>query len=256
MVSTATIKVKRGRSSEGESGQNVDKAMLKELKNINNIFSRASKLTQSGFMGGGIGSIISSVLGGAKSGGGSLLGGLSTINTIGQGANALDKFQDASSAFKNLKGGGFTGTESFQLDEEGNVQRINIVTGEILETIDKQEAIERDILDNRGELRDIYKTINKSADAANKLFELLPESVQKMLNGIRGVENNLNSFADAVKEAERKMRNKAKMKVKQDFGVDVDLEIGPNATSPFINDRNDAVNFTKEASSSALVRFK
>ena len=232
MVSVAGIKINRGSGSE-DTGSKIDKAMLKELKGMNALFARATKLGQSG-------------LGGSNGGMGGLTTGLirtavgEALAVAGIGYGAIDA---GSQVLNRLENTDDYRDESWKTNGT-DVSRVNTDTGEVLETIDKQEAIERGILDKRGELLDIYETSNKTQDEflnemeaswtdTSTLWGKIVVGTRNIVKNIFNLNSNIQSFSDAVKEAEDALRQKAKKKLKTDFGLDADLDLGANARSPF-----------------------
>ena len=253
MVSTASIKINRGRSADnGNGGQNIDKAMLKELKNMSSIFSRASKLTQSGLGGGAGGAgLLSRLVGGT----GAVVGGIA-----GAAASTFDVGSQVLNRAENLESG-----EAFRLSDEGNVEKFNLETGELIDTIDKQNAVEKGILDNRGDLLDIYEGSNKSAEEfvsnldiyneeSSPLFHKIVNGIKNMVSSIFGVEENLNSFAAAVKEAERKLS----LETEQKLGINTSQTLGQVAVTSggALGSTLDISSFTNVAQSNTIVRDK
>lgn len=198
MVSTAKITINRTNSSDSND---VDKntfsnAMMarkvleevvgKRISNLTSVISQGQKLTQSGLLGG------------------------STALGIGAGlvagASSFITGTDIGEAFSNYEKG-----TKFELDKDGNVNRINETTGDILETIDKQDAIERGILDERGNLKtqfeeygDIMKrSIENSLGLPKKSLDLV-DSVSDFIKSILKGKNEQDKLNEAIRNARKK----------------------------------------------------
>jgi len=215
MVSVAGIKINRG---SGSSEGNLNKEILKELKKLNAASSRSQKLGQSGLAGGG-GDIISSLLGFGKKTVGTAV---AAVGGMSYGAG-LDHLSQNVNVMKNLGRPGMTGAESYRKGDDGTVERYNTMTGETLDILTEEQAIEKGILDDRHELLEIYQQQSKAAGIIQGYYDELPENTQQLLlktqdmvTGTKNAETALKRYTAAIDSARRAIERRKEQEHKSD----------------------------------------
>lgn len=141
---TGTLEVSRDALGEGSGDANTSQEILDVLKDIRNEMAKNTKLQQTGFING---------LGGLGSGGISrLLGGLGSTAALAIGGSLA------------LSGDQRSGQTQLGYDKGINSKNENIYfeidnkTGELLDVLTEQEAIDKGILDEKGKIRELLKT--------------------------------------------------------------------------------------------------
>lgn len=141
----ASVTINTGNKGSSENGVvKLLKSLLSETKGLKDIFSKATKLSSSGLSGGGSSSLLSKLL---TTGGGAVALGLASL-TIGG-----DTPQTAS--------GTGLGFQEALIDGEKKILAVNEQTGKVQDVLTLQEATDKGILDEKGRVKDQWKTQSK-----------------------------------------------------------------------------------------------
>ncbi len=169
MAATARIKIN---SSSSDGKRNTDEEILKELQEIRKSMAKDYSTKSSGMFGlGGLGGKagVAATVAAAITATLIALGIKSDKDEVGGTYNKIQekvRFQEGLYGFGEGGVGVNVGYEE-RIDPETGVRQILEVesaTGKILDTLTEREAIERGILDNAGNMKDIYQTENSVYD--------------------------------------------------------------------------------------------
>jgi hypothetical protein len=150
-IAKITINNERSEGDPEQSDNRINKEMLKELKNISTFLGNLLK--NNTLQGAGL-------LGSAASGAGAL--GLGSIAGSVAGLGALFTGASASSTMPTA------GYEKVMVEGEEKYALVNNATGEILDILTEQQAIDKGILDEKGNIKESMKVMSVKWDESTK----------------------------------------------------------------------------------------